>query len=106
MRTRATSTSRTVTRSVLGLGMQGDLPTAGVAARYLDVKTTAGYLSLSSKAVYHRVARREIPFIKKGRRVLFDRMALDRWMRRTAVDAATGDVIDSPRPTEPRQRRG
>ena len=56
-------------------------------ARYLDVSAAAVYLSLSEKAIYHRVARRTIPFIKRGKRVLFDCQALDRWMRRGKVDA-------------------
>src|SRR5437763_16248843 len=35
---------------------------------------------MSVDALYHRVARREIPFVKQGRLVRFDRFALDRWM--------------------------
>ena len=56
-------------------------------ARYLGVSAAAVYLSLSKKAIYHRVARRTIPFIKRGKRVFFDSQALDRWMRRGRVDA-------------------
>lgn len=65
----------------------------------------AAYLSLTKKALYHRVSRREIPFIKQGRRVLFDRYALDRWMEKKAVDHALIDVVHSARPTKPRQKR-
>ena len=73
------------------------------AARYLDVSAAAVYLSLSEKAIYHRVARRTIPFIKRERRVLFDTHALDRWMRRSSIDATQTAVLHSGRPSEPRQ---
>ena len=67
------------------------------ASRYLDVPSAAVYLSLSPTALYHRVARRTIPFIKQGKRVLFDRDALDRWMRRKAVDPTRQAGYEWPR---------
>jgi excisionase family DNA binding protein len=54
--------------------------------RYLNVRDAATYLSLTTRALYHRVDRRTVPFIKRGHRVWFDRVALDRWMRDGAVD--------------------
>ena len=48
--------------------------------RWLDVDTASRYLCMSVDALYHRVARRQIPFVKNGRSVRFDRQALDRWM--------------------------
>ena len=56
--------------------------------RYLNVRDAATYLSLTTRALYHRVDRRTVPFIKRGHRVWFDRVALDRWMRDGAVDPA------------------
>lgn len=63
--------------------------------RYLGVGGAARYVSRSEKAVYHLVARREIPFIKQGRRLSFDRVALDRWMGSGVVDAAVRPVVHS-----------
>jgi excisionase family DNA binding protein len=56
--------------------------------RYLNIRDAATYLSLTTRALYHRVERRTVPFIKRGHRVWFDRLALDRWMRDGAVDLA------------------
>jgi excisionase family DNA binding protein len=62
--------------------------TPAAARRYLSIRDAATYLSLTTRALYHRVDRRTVPFIKRGHRVWFDRIALDRWMREGAVDAA------------------
>ena len=56
--------------------------------RWLTVKEAAVYLRRTEGAVRHLVNRREVPFVKKPRRVFFDRKALDRWMQRDAVEAA------------------
>jgi excisionase family DNA binding protein len=66
------------------------------AWRFLNVGEAARYIGRTEKAVYRLVARRSIPFIKHGRRVHFDRLALDRWMARGAVDAAVRRVVHSP----------
>jgi excisionase family DNA binding protein len=65
------------------------------APRFLTVHAAAAYLSLSRRALYHRVERRSIPFLKRGRCLWFDRTVLDRWMAAGAVDAFPSDVIDS-----------
>jgi len=41
--------------------------------RWLDVDAASYYLCMSVDALCHRVARREIPFVKRGRLVRFDR---------------------------------
>ena len=51
-----------------------------IEPRWLDVDTAAQYLCMSRHALYHRVSRRQIPFVRRGRIVRFDRQALDRWM--------------------------
>jgi excisionase family DNA binding protein len=56
--------------------------------RYLTIREAATYLSITERALYHRVERRTVPYIKRGHRVWFDRLALDRWMHEGAVDAA------------------
>jgi excisionase family DNA binding protein len=63
--------------------------------RFLTVHAAATYLSLSRRALYHRVERRSIPFLKRGRRLWFDRTVLDRWMAAGAVDVFPSHVIDS-----------
>ena len=52
-----------------------------IESRWLDVDTAAHYLCMSRHAIYHRVSRRQLPFVKDGRTIRFDRYALDRWMR-------------------------
>ena len=63
-------------------------PIATVLPRYFSVRQASRYLGRTEKAIYHLVARREIPFIKHRRRLMFDRLALERWMQRGRVDAA------------------
>ncbi|MEW5983706.1 MAG: helix-turn-helix domain-containing protein [Acidobacteriota bacterium] len=58
-----------------------------VLTRWLDVYAAAAYLSMSPVALYKMVERRQIPFVRKRRRVFFDRHALDEWM---AKDAFSG----------------
>jgi excisionase family DNA binding protein len=59
-----------------------------VMSRYFSVRHAARYLGRSEKALYHLVARRDVPFIKQGRRLIFDRVALEKWMQRGKVDVA------------------
>jgi excisionase family DNA binding protein len=58
-----------------------------VNSRYLDVKAAAEYLGRSEGAIRHLVERRQIPFIRQGGRVFFDRLSLDRWMSNGSVQA-------------------
>src|SRR2546421_12927918 len=51
-----------------------------IEPRWLDVDTAAQYLCMSRHALYHRISRRQIPFVRRGRIIRFDRQALDRWM--------------------------
>jgi excisionase family DNA binding protein len=50
--------------------------------RYLTVDACAMYLGRTSKAVRRLVERGELPCIRLGRRVQFDRVAVDRWIAR------------------------
>jgi len=50
------------------------------AGRYLDVKGAAQYLGMTVMAVYAAVARRQIPFRRQGRKLVFDRLELDAYM--------------------------
>jgi excisionase family DNA binding protein len=53
------------------------LLTAAQAARYLGRK--------SPQSLYHLVARREIPYVKHGRNLRFDRLELDRWIQEDKI---------------------
>lgn len=48
--------------------------------RYLSVRAASAYLGRSPHALYHLVARGQIPFLRCGTRVFFDRSELDEWM--------------------------
>ncbi len=65
-----------------------------LASRYLTLRDAAAYLSLTEGALRHRVERREVPFCRLGRSLRFDRQALDRLMRQSAVDASTRAFCD------------
>ncbi len=60
--------------------------------RYLNVRAAAQYLDRSPSSLYHLVARGRIPSLRQGRRIFFDRVDLDHWMRgssqREGVDAS------------------
>jgi len=49
--------------------------------RYLDVISAATYLGTTSGAVYAAVARRQIPFRRLGRKILFDKNELDAYIK-------------------------
>ncbi len=53
--------------------------------RYFSIKQAAKYTALSISYLQKLTSRRRIPFIKAGRRALYDRVLLDRWLARRAV---------------------
>ena len=56
-----------------------------IIPRYLRVGQAAVYMGLASKTIYRLAEERRIPFIRKGRTLLFDRLALDKWMQDSSV---------------------
>jgi len=48
--------------------------------RYLMLSAVSVYVHLSEKTIYSKVCKREIPFVKAGRRLLFDRDEIDKWL--------------------------
>lgn len=52
------------------------------SARYMSVATCATYIGRTPKAVRNLVDRSQIPYLKVGRRVQFDRERIDNWMGR------------------------
>jgi excisionase family DNA binding protein len=53
-----------------------------IAPRWLDVDTAAQYLCMTRHALYHQVARLQLPFVRHGKLIRFDRVALDRCLER------------------------
>lgn len=54
-------------------------------SRYLSIEQAAQYTALSVSYLQKLTSRRRIPFIKAGRRALYDRVLLDKWLSRRAV---------------------
>jgi excisionase family DNA binding protein len=50
--------------------------------RWLDAKRLSQYIPFSPQAIYRRVHEGTIPFFRVGRRVLFDKRAIDKWLER------------------------
>lgn len=60
-----------------------------IEPRLLSPHEAARYLGVSYWTVRDLVFRREIPFIKIGRRVLVDRRDLDAYLDRSKIHAST-----------------
>ncbi|HEY7338943.1 MAG TPA: helix-turn-helix domain-containing protein [Bryobacteraceae bacterium] len=56
--------------------------TRRIERRYMTIEEIAEYIGRSKTAVYRLVAKREIPFIRIGRTLRFDRMAIEGWQER------------------------
>ena len=54
---------------------------------YLNYSEANLYTGMSIRSVKRAVSKRELSFIKQGRRTLFRRVDLDRWMSRGLVKA-------------------
>ncbi|MGH7486785.1 MAG: helix-turn-helix domain-containing protein, partial [bacterium] len=57
-------------------------PGPTIEPRWLDIDTAAQYLCMTRHALYHQVARLQLPFIRHGRLLRLDRVALDRWLEK------------------------
>ena len=54
-------------------------------SRYMNVETASRYLAVSKSYIQKLTSRRRIPHVKVGKRCLYDRTLLDKWMARRAV---------------------
>ena len=54
--------------------------------RLVKIKELSEYLSTPVGAIYQRVARRQIPFVKLGRSLLFDLEKIQEWIRQNSVE--------------------
>jgi len=60
-----------------------------IQPRYLNVEAAAIYLGTTPGALYKAVQRRLVPHRKNGKRLVFDRLALDAWINQLeGVDVA------------------
>jgi excisionase family DNA binding protein len=71
-------------RSVPAAPRPGPRPSR-IQTRYLTVEDAADYMGLTPDALRARVKKRNIAFIKDGKRVMFDRVDLDAHMRARRV---------------------
>ena len=56
-----------------------------IEVRYMNIEQCSIYIGRSVTAIYRLVARREIPFIRNGRTLRFDRVAIDAWQKEGAI---------------------
>ena len=56
-----------------------------VGKRLLNVEEAAGYLGLKVDTIYKKVRLRELPFVKVGRALRFDKQALDRLIEQHTI---------------------
>jgi len=54
--------------------------------RLLNSKEIGLYLGMTSAAIYQRVSRRQIPFIKWGRATKFDLQKINEWLEEQSVE--------------------
>jgi excisionase family DNA binding protein len=60
-------------------------PQSTMSVRYMTIKQCSVYIGRSVTAIYRLVARREIPFIRNGRNLRFDKVAVDAWQQGGAI---------------------
>jgi excisionase family DNA binding protein len=78
------------------------IPDMEEASRLLTVKETCTYLRISPPTLYRMIERRELIPVKIGKRTLFDRSDLDKF-----IDAAKGPAPRAKKvpPKKPRAKR-
>lgn len=64
-------------------GRQGD--TVSIPRRLMDITEASLYIGLQVDTIYRMVSQRRIPFVKVGRRTMFDMRLLDEWLDRHTV---------------------
>lgn len=63
--------------------MQGNA--ASVPRRLMDITEVSLYIGLQVDTIYRMVSQRRIPFLKVGRRTMFDVQLLDDWLEQHTV---------------------
>lgn len=62
---------------------QGEM--VSVTPRLIDIAEASRYIGLQVDTIYRMVSQRRIPFVKVGRRTLFDVRLLNDWLDRHTV---------------------
>jgi excisionase family DNA binding protein len=57
------------------------------AARLLDVRSAAEYLSVTEHSIRHQIAKGQLPVVRRGSRVFVDRRDLDRQIDQSKATA-------------------
>src|SRR5580692_2203600 len=57
-----------------------------VGKRLLNVEEAAGYLGLKVDTIYKKARLRELPYVKVGRALRFDKQALDRLIEQHTIE--------------------
>jgi hypothetical protein len=60
-------------------------PNGNSRSRLIDTRIAAGYLGISQSALRKLKSRGYIPFVQINRRVMYDRVVLDKWIVRKRV---------------------
>ena len=55
--------------------------------RYLSIDELSELLSIPKNTIYAKTSRREIPYVKIGKRLLFDRKEIESWLSRAQKKA-------------------
>jgi len=53
--------------------------------RLININEASQYLGIPVKSLYNKVSQRTIPFVKIGRRTVFDLFLLDSWIEENTV---------------------
>ncbi len=72
--------------------------------RYVDINQLSDYTSLGISTLYKLVHRNCIPYIKKGKKLLFDLRDIDHWMAQDKI--LTSPASPSILKVETRDKRG
>ena len=58
---------------------------APISRRLISIQEAAQYTGLSPHTLYTMVSQQRIPFVKMGRRTMFDLALLDQWIKQNTV---------------------
>ena len=59
--------------------------------RFLTIKETSEYLNLSTSLLYKLVERKQVPHTRIGRKILFDRQRLERFIDENSFEVQNWD---------------
>lgn len=54
--------------------------------RFLSVRKLAEYLGIKHQTIYSWVSMKKIPYVKMGRRVMFDLRDIEKWIQDRKVE--------------------